>query len=201
MIGVQLYPIYFAVQINSLRVKGSVVLAGTRKVKILILGQNVDTWKSQLESESNKWSFRWNREVERLSVQEKWLKDKGSLDGLLRAQDDETPLLKCHIEAIWCARYSRRMVSIMACVVMTVCLYGLFPREWMDVFSPPIMPPSQQRRSGNTWNNHKNLIRGTVTLILDLFAQKRSLCPFKSDRRQTMQCFRISRSSCPNAYN
>ncbi|XP_072239133.1 protein CFAP20DC [Leuresthes tenuis] len=27
------------------------------------------------------------------------------------------------------------------------------PREWMDVLSPPIMPPSQQRRSGNTQNN------------------------------------------------
>ncbi|XP_041817858.1 uncharacterized protein C3orf67 homolog isoform X2 [Chelmon rostratus] len=34
------------------------------------------------------------------------------------------------------------------------------PREWMDVLSPPIMPPSQQRRSGNTWNNQENLIGG-----------------------------------------
>ncbi|KAM8756571.1 protein CFAP20DC [Acanthopagrus schlegelii] len=34
------------------------------------------------------------------------------------------------------------------------------PREWMDVLSPPIMPPSQQRRSGNTWNNRENLIEG-----------------------------------------
>lgn len=164
---------------NSLRVKGSVAHADTDKVRTLTLGQIVDTWKSQLESESNKWSFRWNREVERLSVQETWLKDKGSLDRFLRAQDDGTPLLKCHIEAIWCAGYSRRMVSIMACVVMTVCLYGLFPREWMDVLSPPIMPPSQQRRSGNTWNNHENLIRGTVTLILVLFARRCSFMSFK----------------------
>lgn len=122
---------------------------------------------------SNKWSFRWNREVQRLSVREKWLKDKGSFDGFLGAWDDGTPLLKCHIEAIWCARYSRRMVSIMACVVMTVCFYGLFPREWMDVLSPPIMPPSQLRRSGNTRNNLENLISGTVTLILVLFARRR----------------------------
>nr|XP_012773903.2 uncharacterized protein C3orf67 homolog isoform X2 [Maylandia zebra] len=34
------------------------------------------------------------------------------------------------------------------------------PREWMDVLSPPIMPPSQQRRSGNTWNNGGSLVRG-----------------------------------------
>ncbi|KAM7402210.1 hypothetical protein PAMP_017473 [Pampus punctatissimus] len=27
------------------------------------------------------------------------------------------------------------------------------PREWMDVLSPPIMPPSQQRRSDNTGNH------------------------------------------------
>ncbi|XP_051271717.1 uncharacterized protein C3orf67 homolog isoform X1 [Dicentrarchus labrax] len=32
------------------------------------------------------------------------------------------------------------------------------PREWMDVLSPPIMPPSQRRRSGNTWSNRGNLI-------------------------------------------
>lgn len=63
----------------------------------------------------------------------------------------------------------------MACVVMTVCFYGLFPREWMDVLSPPIMPPSQLRRSGNTRNNLENLISGTVTLILVLFARR---CPF-----------------------
>lgn len=61
----------------------------------------------------------------------------------------------------------------MAHVVMTVCFYGLFPREWMDVLSPPIMPPSQLRRSGNTRNNPKNLINGTVTLILGLFARRR----------------------------
>ncbi|XP_023136099.2 uncharacterized protein C3orf67 homolog isoform X2 [Amphiprion ocellaris] len=34
------------------------------------------------------------------------------------------------------------------------------PREWMDVLSPPIMPPSQQRRSGNTWSNRGSLVRG-----------------------------------------
>ncbi|XP_044030317.1 uncharacterized protein C3orf67 homolog isoform X2 [Siniperca chuatsi] len=34
------------------------------------------------------------------------------------------------------------------------------PREWMDVLSPPIMPPSQRRRSGNTWNYRENLIEG-----------------------------------------
>uniref|UniRef100_A0A3P9CFF2 OCRE domain-containing protein n=1 Tax=Maylandia zebra TaxID=106582 RepID=A0A3P9CFF2_9CICH len=50
-----------------------------------------------------------------------------------------------------------RLVSVMVCVVMSVCFYGLFPREWMDVLSPPIMPPSQQRRSGNTWNNGGSL--------------------------------------------
>ncbi|XP_008284031.1 protein CFAP20DC [Stegastes partitus] len=32
------------------------------------------------------------------------------------------------------------------------------PREWMDVLSPPIMPPSQQRRSGNTWSNRGSLV-------------------------------------------
>ncbi|XP_024125430.1 uncharacterized protein C3orf67 homolog isoform X8 [Oryzias melastigma] len=36
------------------------------------------------------------------------------------------------------------------------------PREWMDVLSPPIMPPSPQRRSGNTWNNLKSLVREEV---------------------------------------
>ncbi|XP_029990857.1 protein CFAP20DC [Sphaeramia orbicularis] len=34
------------------------------------------------------------------------------------------------------------------------------PREWMDVLSPPIMPPSQHRRSGNTWDNREDLIGG-----------------------------------------
>ncbi|XP_037643270.1 uncharacterized protein C3orf67 homolog isoform X1 [Sebastes umbrosus] len=34
------------------------------------------------------------------------------------------------------------------------------PREWMDVLSPPIMPPSQRRRSGNTRNNLEDLIGG-----------------------------------------
>lgn len=41
-------------KINSFRVKGSPTLADTDKVKTPTLGQNVDTWKSQLESESNK---------------------------------------------------------------------------------------------------------------------------------------------------
>ncbi|XP_054640897.1 uncharacterized protein C3orf67 homolog [Dunckerocampus dactyliophorus] len=34
------------------------------------------------------------------------------------------------------------------------------PREWMDVLSPPIMPPSRQRRSGNTGSRREDLIRG-----------------------------------------
>ncbi|XP_042362514.1 uncharacterized protein C3orf67 homolog [Plectropomus leopardus] len=34
------------------------------------------------------------------------------------------------------------------------------PREWMDVLSPPIMPPNQERRSGNTWNNLEDIIAG-----------------------------------------
>ncbi|XP_054473499.1 uncharacterized protein C3orf67 homolog [Anoplopoma fimbria] len=34
------------------------------------------------------------------------------------------------------------------------------PREWMDVLSPPIMPPSQRRRSGNTRNNLEDLTGG-----------------------------------------
>ncbi|XP_053171503.1 uncharacterized protein C3orf67 homolog [Scomber japonicus] len=34
------------------------------------------------------------------------------------------------------------------------------PREWMDVLSPPIMPPSQQRRSDNTGNHCEGLIGG-----------------------------------------
>ncbi|KAM7006185.1 protein CFAP20DC [Tautogolabrus adspersus] len=34
------------------------------------------------------------------------------------------------------------------------------PREWMDVLSPPIMPPGQQRRSEDTWNNLGNLNTG-----------------------------------------
>ncbi|XP_029946913.1 protein CFAP20DC [Salarias fasciatus] len=34
------------------------------------------------------------------------------------------------------------------------------PREWMDVLSPPIMPPSQQRRSGNTPTGGESLVRG-----------------------------------------
>nr|XP_046239494.1 uncharacterized protein C3orf67 homolog isoform X2 [Scatophagus argus] len=39
------------------------------------------------------------------------------------------------------------------------------PREWMDVLSPPIMPPSQQRRSGSTWNNRENLIGGGDEMV------------------------------------
>ncbi|XP_029907472.1 protein CFAP20DC [Myripristis murdjan] len=34
------------------------------------------------------------------------------------------------------------------------------PREWMDVLSPPIIPPSQQRGSGNRERHHEGLIRG-----------------------------------------
>ncbi|XP_032370199.1 protein CFAP20DC isoform X2 [Etheostoma spectabile] len=34
------------------------------------------------------------------------------------------------------------------------------PREWMDVLSPPIMTPSQRKRSGNTWNHLEDLIGG-----------------------------------------
>ncbi|XP_061642180.1 uncharacterized protein C3orf67 homolog isoform X2 [Phyllopteryx taeniolatus] len=33
-------------------------------------------------------------------------------------------------------------------------------REWMDVLSPPILPRSRQRRSGNTTNHQEDLIRG-----------------------------------------
>lgn len=160
--------------------------ADSAKVKTLSLGQNLDTWKSQLEPKSNKWSFRWSGEVQRLSAPQKWLKDKRCVDGFLRAWEDGSPLLKRHIGTIWCARYSRRMVSIMARVVMTVCFYGLFPREWMDVLSPPIMPPSQLRRSDNTRNNLENLIIGTVTLILALFA---SSCPLRAGRLQTIRRF------------
>ena len=70
-------------------------------------------------------------------------------------------------------------MSVMARVVMTVRLYGLSSREWMDVLSPPIMPPSQQRRSGNAWNNQENVIGGTVTLILVVFAPRRLIMSFK----------------------
>ncbi|CAJ1050649.1 uncharacterized protein C3orf67 homolog [Xyrichtys novacula] len=41
------------------------------------------------------------------------------------------------------------------------------PREWMDVLSPPIMPHSQQRRSGSLWNNPGNLIAGGEELLND----------------------------------
>lgn len=79
----------------------------------------------------------------------------------------------------------------MACVVMTACLYGLFPREWMDVLSPPIMPPGEQRRSDNTRNNHENLIRGTVTLILVLLAADTRLCPLKSGRQKNNMVLQV----------
>uniref|UniRef100_A0A087YHF9 CFAP20 domain containing n=1 Tax=Poecilia formosa TaxID=48698 RepID=A0A087YHF9_POEFO len=39
------------------------------------------------------------------------------------------------------------------------------PREWMDVLSPPIMPPSQQRRSGNTENNWESPLRGGGSMV------------------------------------
>ncbi|XP_037535719.1 uncharacterized protein C3orf67 homolog [Nematolebias whitei] len=39
------------------------------------------------------------------------------------------------------------------------------PREWMDVLSPPIMPPSQQRRSAYTQNNLERLVRGKDGLV------------------------------------
>lgn len=41
-------------KINSFREKGSPALTDRDKVKTPTLGQNVDTWKSQLESEPNK---------------------------------------------------------------------------------------------------------------------------------------------------
>lgn len=88
---------------------------------------------------------------------------------LLRAQADGMWLLKCHIEAVWCAGYSRRTVSIMACVVMTACLYGFAPRERMDALRPPVKSPSQRRRSGSTRTSQENLIRGTVTLVFAFF--------------------------------
>lgn len=100
---------------------------------------------------------------------------------LLRTQPDGMWLLKCHIEAVWCAGYSRRTVSIMACVVMTVCLYGLASRERMDALRPPVTSPSQQRRSGNTRTSQENLIRGTVTLVCCLFL---AACPPKSGESQ-----------------
>lgn len=74
----------------------------------------------------------------------------------------------------------------MVCVVMSVCFYGLFPREWMDVLSPPIMPPSQQRRSGNAWNNGGSLVRGTETFILvPLPADCLFVCESQEDRKQS----------------
>ncbi|XP_029006093.1 uncharacterized protein C3orf67 homolog isoform X2 [Betta splendens] len=34
------------------------------------------------------------------------------------------------------------------------------PREWIDVLSPPIMPPSQRRRSPSTQKNQENIVPG-----------------------------------------
>lgn len=107
---------------------------------------------------------------------------QGHIDGLLRPQADGMWLLKCHIAAVWCAGYSGRTVSIMVCVVMTVCFYGLVPREWMDALRPPVMSPSQQRRSGTTRTSQENLIRGTVTSIFAFFL----LSPKSGGRQQ--QC-------------
>lgn len=92
------------------------------------------------------------------------------------------------------------MVSVIACVAMTVLLYGLFTREWMDVLSPPIMPPSQQRRSGNIGNNRENLIGGTVALISVLWPPDTLSCPLKSVRQQqTILCFNTDHTNCSNA--
>lgn len=73
----------------------------------------------------------------------------------------------------------------MACVVMTVCFYGLVPREWMDALRPPVTSPSQQRRSGTTRTSQENLIRGTVTLIFAFFFPYRA-SPKSGGRQQ--QC-------------
>lgn len=83
-------------QTNSFEVRGKRMQTRPRLRPLLwarmwTLGSHSWSWKS------NKWSFRWNREVQRLSVLEKWLKDKGSFDGFLGAWDDGTPLLKCHM--------------------------------------------------------------------------------------------------------
>lgn len=57
-------------------------------------------------------------------------------------------------------------MTVMVCVVITMWLYApFFPREWMDVLSPPIMPARQPGRSGNTPNDWGNLGGGTVTLL------------------------------------
>ncbi|XP_040890483.1 uncharacterized protein C3orf67 homolog isoform X1 [Toxotes jaculatrix] len=69
------------------------------------------------------------------------------------------------------------------------------PREWMDVLSPPIIPPRQRRRSGNTRNNRENLVGGTVTLILFLLPPDTLLCPLKSGRWQTIQSFNINHTN------
>ncbi|KAG7244655.1 hypothetical protein INR49_029674 [Caranx melampygus] len=46
------------------------------------------------------------------------------------------------------------------------------PREWMDVLSPPIMAPSQQRRSGNTCNNKENQVAGVDESVNEEEAQE-----------------------------
>lgn len=56
-------------------------------------------------------------------------------------------------------------VSVMVCAVMTVCLYCLVPREWMDALGPAVTSPSQQKRSSNAWASQENRITGTVTFI------------------------------------
>ncbi|XP_034388150.1 uncharacterized protein C3orf67 homolog isoform X2 [Cyclopterus lumpus] len=41
------------------------------------------------------------------------------------------------------------------------------PREWMDVLSPPIMPPSERRRSGSSRKNLEDLIGGRDESVKD----------------------------------
>lgn len=48
------------------------------------------------------------------------------------------------------------------------------PREWMDVLSPPIMPPSLHRRSGNTWNK-EDLVRVENTTVIEEEAEEEYL--------------------------
>lgn len=55
------------------------------------------------------------------------------------------------------------------CCYDCACMVFFPPREWMDVLSPPIMTPSQQRRSGNTLNNKENQVAATSNLNFTLF--------------------------------
>lgn len=105
---------------------------------------------------------------------------------ILRTQADGTRLLKCHIDAVWCAGYSRRMVSIMACVVMMVCLHAFPLREQMDALRPPVTSPSQQRRSGNTRTSQENLIRGTVIFVFAFFLQNVSQSQGDANKNVTL---------------